>query len=178
MKYKTFVNDEAGFDAIVKGTWSSAEEDPSFRSGFRRYGAAKLFLIMMVHELQRRMDQEATLKNICILGVDPGAMITGIQRLAPWVIRVLLFKVIYPIIVYINPNGPIRPPRRSASDVLEAAFGSGSGLLPKGMYFDGTRPMETSTESRDARKRNLVWKETAKYAHLKAGDTILGIDST
>ncbi|KAK3937346.1 hypothetical protein QBC46DRAFT_12167 [Diplogelasinospora grovesii] len=173
-KYKTFVHDEAGFEAIAKGTWSSAEEDPSFRSGFRRYGAAKLFVIMMMHELQRRMDHDAALMNVCVLGVDPGAMITGLQRLSPWFIRVLLFKVIYPIIVYLNPNGPIRPPQRSASDVLEAAFGSGSGELPKDLYFDGTRPLETSAESRDAQKRDLVWRETVRYAHLKEGDTILG----
>ena len=174
-KYKTFVYDEAGFEAIAKGTWSSAKEDQSFRSGFRRYGAAKLFLIMMMHELQRRIDQETTLKNICVLGVDPGAMISGLQRLSPWVIRVLVFQIIYPIILYLHPNnGRMRPTRRSASDVLEAAFGSGSGDLPKDLYFDGTQPLETSAESKDSRKRNLVWTETARHAHLKEGDTILG----
>jgi hypothetical protein len=173
-KYKTFVHDEASFEAIAKGIWSSAEEDSSFRGGYRRYGASKLFLIMMMHELQRRLDREAALKNICVLGVDPGPMISGLQRLSPWVIQVLIYKVIYPILVYFYPNGPIRPTRRSASDVLEAAFGSGSGELPKDLYFDGTRPLETSAESRDVQKRNLVWTETAKYALLKEGDTILG----
>jgi hypothetical protein len=61
-------------------------------------------------------------------------------------------------------NGPIRPTRRSASDVLEAALGLGSGELPKGLYFDRTQPLETSAKSRDGQKRNFLWIETARYA--------------
>lgn len=172
-RYKTFLEDEAGFEAIAKGTWSPASEDAGFRGGYRRYGASKLFLIMMMHELQRRMDQDTTLKNICVLGIDPGTMISGMQRLAPWVIRVLIFKVIYPIVAYLNPNGPVRPTPRSASDVLEATFGSDSADQPKDLYFNGRQPLETSAESRDGRKQKLVWTETAKLAGLKEGETIL-----
>jgi len=173
-KYKTFVHDEADFEAIAKGTFSPAAEDSSFRSGFRRYGAAKLFLIMMMYSLQRRMNQDAELKNICVLGVDPGSMITGLQRNAPWIIRVLIFKIINPIILYLSPNGNnVRSTQRSASDVLEAAFGSGSGELPKSLYFDARQPLETSVESKDDQKQNLVWTETAKIAQLREGDTLL-----
>ncbi|KAL9109062.1 MAG: hypothetical protein Q9227_006302 [Pyrenula ochraceoflavens] len=174
-RYRTIVSDTASFEAIAKGTWSPATEDASFRGGFRRYGAAKLFLIMMQHELQTRLNADAALNRICILGVDPGTMITGLQRLAPWVIRVLIFKVIYPIVMYLFPNnGPVRPPSRSADDVLEAAFGVGEGgELPKDEYFDGRLPMETSEESRDVTKRKIVWKETARFASLKEGETVL-----
>ncbi|KAF2503073.1 putative short-chain dehydrogenase [Lophium mytilinum] len=174
-EYKTFVSDAASFEAIAKGTWSPATEDASFRGGFRRYGASKLFVIMMQHELQARLNADAALSSICILGVDPGPMITGHQRLAPWVIRVLIFKIIYPALLYMSPNnGRVRPLSRSAGDVLEAAFGVGSGgELPKDKYFDGRAPLETSEESRDAAKRELVWKETARLAGLKEGETVL-----
>ena len=57
-----------------------------------------------MNELQGHIDQESALKNICVLGVDPGTMITGLQRLTPWVIRVLLFEIINPIIVYKIPK--------------------------------------------------------------------------
>lgn len=174
-KYKTTVHDQAGLEAIAKGTWSSAEEDPSWRSGFRRYGAAKLFEVMMIHELQRRLDRDPALSNISILGVDPGTMMTGITRHAPWVIRVLLFQIIYPIIAWLMPNGPVRATRKSASDVLRAAFDSDAvlGQFPKDLYFDGTEPMETSAESKDAQKRDLVWKASVRYADLKQGETVL-----
>ncbi|KAK2589926.1 hypothetical protein QQS21_012398 [Conoideocrella luteorostrata] len=176
-RYKELVHDGASFEAIAKGTWSPATEEAGFRGGFRRYGAAKLFLIMMMHELQRRIDQDAAIKNICVLGVDPGTMITGLQRLAPWFIRVVIFQVIYPIIVYMFPNGStVRTPQKSAFDVLEVTFSTdlGGGKLPKDLYFIGTQPLETSAESRDAHKQQLVWRETVKLTNLKENDTILG----
>ncbi|KAI1173440.1 putative short-chain dehydrogenase [Nemania sp. FL0916] len=174
-KYKTFVSDAAGFMAIAKGEWSPATEDASFRGGYRRYSASKLFLVMMQHELQARLDADPALNKICVLGLDPGTMISGLQRLAPWVIRVLIFQVIYPLILYFNPdNGPVRPTSRSASDALELAFGVGEeGNPPKDQYYDGRTLLETGKESRDAAKRELVWAETIKLAGLKEGDTIL-----
>ncbi|KAI2464612.1 putative short-chain dehydrogenase [Annulohypoxylon bovei var. microspora] len=174
-KYKTFVHDEASFEAIAKGTWSSAQDDPSWISGYRRYGAAKLFSIMMIHELQRRIDRDPVLNKVCILGVDPGTMITGLQRHANWIIRVLMFKIIYPIMAFLMPNGLVRSTTKSASQVLEAAFESKPthGEFPKGSYYFDTEPLETSAESKDPRKRDLVWKESVKYAHLEPGETIL-----
>ncbi|KAI1464376.1 putative short-chain dehydrogenase [Daldinia caldariorum] len=173
-KYQTFVSDAAGFEAIAKGTWSPASEDASWRGGFRRYSASKLFLVMMQHELQTRLDADPALNNVRVLGVDPGTMISGLQRLAPWVIRVLLFKIIYPFILYVNPNGPLRSTSRSAGDVLEAAFAVGEGgNPPKDKYFDGRTPLETGEESRDAAKRDMVWKETVRMTGLRETETIL-----
>lgn len=129
---------------------------------------------MMQHELQARLDADPALNKVCVLGVDPGTMISGLQRLASWVIRVLIFQIIYPFILYMNPNGPVRPTSRSARDVLEAAFGVGEGgNPPKDKYFNGRTPLETSEESRDAAKRNLVWKETVRMTGLKEGETAL-----
>ncbi|KAF7532963.1 hypothetical protein G7054_g7473 [Neopestalotiopsis clavispora] len=174
-KYQTFVPDASTYEAIAKGTWSSAAEDPSWRNGYRRYGAAKLFLIMMQHELQARLNADAELNKISVVGVDPGAMMTGFQRSAPWVIRVLLFQFIYPLVLYFKPdNETIRLPSRSASDVLEAAFATvdHDGSF-KDKYLYGTTPMETSAESRNEAARELVWKETVKLVGLKLGETVL-----
>lgn len=35
-----------GVEALAKGQWSRPEDDPSSNSGFRRYGASKLCVIM------------------------------------------------------------------------------------------------------------------------------------
>jgi hypothetical protein len=172
-KYKILVHDEAEFEAIAKGQWSTAKEDASWMSGFRRYGASKLFTIMMIHELQRRLDL-GNLNKVCVLGVDPGAMITGMQRHAPWIIRVFLFKFVYPLILRLSPNNEmVRAPSRSASDVLAAALGTAAGDLPKDRYLDGRKPFESSAESRDAEKCKWVWKKTASLAQLKQGETVL-----
>ncbi|KAI1277490.1 putative short-chain dehydrogenase [Xylaria sp. FL0933] len=107
--------------------------------------------------IAKGLDADPALNEICVLGVEPGTMISGMQRLAPWFIRVLLFKMVYPLILYMNPDGPIRPTSRSAGDVLEAASGVGEeGGLPKNVFFDGRKLLETSEESRDPTKRTSV----------------------
>lgn len=131
---------------------------------------------MLIYELQQRLNQDPSLQNISVLGVDPGTMVSGLQRHAAWFIRVVLFQVIYPLILWLKPDGElVRPPARSAGDVLEAAFGAvgEGGGLPKSLYLDGRKPLETSAEARDPEKRALVWRETVKYAGLKEGDTVL-----
>lgn len=168
------IRDRAAIEAIAKGNWSSTSEYPAWLSGYRRYGAAKLCAMMMVHELQHRMSRDAALGRVCILAVDPGYMSTGLQRYAPWLVRVLI-SILFPIGAWLIPGGPIRYPDTSARHVLRAAFESGSGLgeLPKGMYFDGEKPENTSDESRDAHKRDIVWKASLRLTNLSGGETVL-----
>lgn len=100
-----------------------------------------------------------------------------LQRLAPWDFHVLLFQIIYTLVFNLNPNtDQARTPARSAGDVPEAAFGAvGEGSdMPRDPHFDGRVVVETSEESRDAEKRALEWRETAKLAGLRDLDTVLG----
>jgi hypothetical protein len=84
-----------------------------------------------------------------------------------------LSPTLVPIILHLNPNGPVHSRQRTASDALEGAFGSFSESPPKDLYVSRTTPLETSTESRDASKRKMAWKETVKHANLKEGESIL-----
>jgi len=184
-QYQTFLQDgqeQAIFSAIARGTWSPASEDTSWRSGYRRYGASKLFLIMAIlHSLQHRLDRDpnrALASKIAVVGVDPGGMSTGMQRNAPWFMRYLIFGIIYPIMTMLWTSGrtAARTTARSAADVLWAAFDVGEplpGPLPKSLYFDGRELLATSKESRDEQKWALVWRETAKLANLREGETAL-----
>lgn len=45
-KYRNIYFDNT--DPIAMGTWSSPQEDPTWMSGHRRYGAAKLCEVMMM----------------------------------------------------------------------------------------------------------------------------------
>lgn len=134
---------------------------------------------MMQHELQARLDAGvpgAGGAGICILGVDPGTVVSGLQRMAPWWIRVLSMQILYPIIQYFYPASDlVRTAARSAGDILEAAFGAvgPGGEPPRDMYFNGRTPAETGPESRDAAERAMVWAETAKLAGLRDGETVL-----
>ncbi|TVY39477.1 Protochlorophyllide reductase A-like protein [Lachnellula subtilissima] len=166
-KYKTVFDDQAGVEAIAKGHWSSAQEDPSWRSGFRRYGASKLFLIMMMHELQHRMDQDPILKKCLHTGRRS-------WHYEYWS-NTTCFMVILPLVTFFMPDGPIHTTQKSASHILQAAFDSNQvlGQSPKDVYLNGVDSSETSDESRDVRKRDLVWKESVRYTGLKKGETVL-----
>lgn len=76
----------------------------------------------------------------------------------------LLFRVVYP-------SRPLLEARRRAGAVAGAVDGEDG--RQEGSYFDGREPLETSAESMDMTKRELVWRETVRYTGLKEGDTIL-----
>jgi hypothetical protein len=133
-----FVSDAAKFEAAAKGTWSA---DTTSQGGFRRYAVSKLFLIMIQHELQERLNVDAVFNKVSVLGCDPSTIISGIVRLAPWLIRVFAFKMIYPVLLRVIPKRPVRPTSAAADDVLEAAFGRAEEEgLPKDRYFNGRKP--------------------------------------
>ncbi|RYO81222.1 hypothetical protein DL764_009794 [Monosporascus ibericus] len=177
---KIFADASSGtVESVVKGTWSPSPDDtskdPRGLSGIRRYGASKLCIIMMILELQRRLDSDPELSGISVLGVDPGLMPTKITTdTLSWPTRSLIFIMAH-ISSRISPNGMMRLPRKSAGDVLAAAFKTDPpfGERPKGLYFNGSEPKEVSVEAKDAEKRAAVWKASVDYAELKEGETRL-----
>ncbi|KAK7959422.1 short-chain dehydrogenase [Apiospora aurea] len=175
---ETLIPDQASFEALANGTWGSAS-DPLWRAGYRRYAAAKLCAMTMVHELQHRLAADPILSRVCVLAVDPGYMSTGLQRHAPWIVRLVIFQVLLPLGAWLMPGGPIRSPETSATHVLRAALdadlgpGTGSGQLPRALYFDGAELAETSVEAKDEGKRQLIWTETVRLTGLRKAETIL-----
>ncbi|KAI1759916.1 hypothetical protein GGR53DRAFT_511933 [Hypoxylon sp. FL1150] len=171
-KWKTIFQDST--EPVARGTWSTTEDDPSWCAGFRRYAAAKMCELMMIGELQRRLDADSTFSKVSIIGVDPGTMPSNLVRRGPWAMRVVLFKIIMPLFagvsVWLSPNGPLRTPRKSAGDVLGAIFYSSLG---KGAYLNGSEKADMSAEARDTVKQGLLWRETLDYVQLKAGESAL-----
>ncbi|KAI1778633.1 NAD(P)-binding protein [Hypoxylon cercidicola] len=176
-QWKTIFQD--GTEPIARGTWSANSKDPSWRTGFRRYGASKLCLVMMIGELQRRLQGDPILSNISILGVDPGAFSSGVARRGPWPIRVLMYQIIIPalagLMTWFQPGGTLRTPAKASEDVLYSAFDCGPqlGERPKGLYLDGKVPKEMSAEARDVEKREMLWRNSIRYAELEEGETTL-----
>ncbi|KAI1173969.1 putative short-chain dehydrogenase [Nemania sp. FL0916] len=167
-------------EAIVKGKWSASPTgsdppDPNGFAGIRRYGAAKLCSVMMIIELQRRLDQDPKLNNISLLGVDPGIMPTSIATTGQsWVVKPV-FSLIVRIVAWFSPNGALRSPYKSADDVFAAALQREPpiGDKPKGLYLNGVVPKSMSAEAHDEAKRAAVWKASVKYAHLTQSETEL-----
>ncbi|KAI1199596.1 putative short-chain dehydrogenase [Nemania serpens] len=131
-------------DVIAKGEWSASPadlaKDPRGLSGIRRYGAAKLCLVMMIVELQNRLNSDPRLSHISILGVDPGTMPTHIAvGDHGWLVKFIM-TVVMQVLVWQHPDDLIRTPQKSASDVLTAALAVDSpiGSMPKSVYLDGS----------------------------------------
>ncbi|KAI1379875.1 NAD(P)-binding protein [Hypoxylon crocopeplum] len=178
-KYKTMITDD--LEPIAKGTWSAnTDGEPAWAAAYRRYGASKLCGVVMIHELQKRLDRDPLLNNICVLAVDPAAMDTGIVRHSSWFVRVLIFRVFAGLVatlwVRLFPNGTWRTPQKSAHDVLAAALDSGPAPLtdqPKSLYLNGSEQGEYNYEAKDPEKGKVVWKGSVRFAQLKGGDIIL-----
>ncbi|KAI0201047.1 hypothetical protein F4808DRAFT_426402 [Astrocystis sublimbata] len=174
-EWQTFFKDDVTIDAIAGGTWApNATSTPYLGSG-RRYGASKMCAVMMIGELQRRLDADPTLSRISIVGIDPGTMFTGLIREGSLFTRLFIFPlIIWPLshflaLFYRNPV--IRTPARSAGDVLRAALEVDPKL--KGAYLDGTELSAVAREAADAEKRKNVWEHSVKYTQLTSQDTVL-----
>ncbi|ROV99225.1 hypothetical protein VPNG_08245 [Cytospora leucostoma] len=173
-KWMNFMDDVQGSGPIAKGTWSTSKEDPTFHSGFRRYGASKFCQALMIPELQRRLDTDPGLRNLCVLGVDPGSMPGNLTRRGPWIIRVVLFKLVMPwldpLMAWFQPNGSLRTIKLGAADIIAAALWRGES--PKGRYHYGSQNSEMTPEARDEKKERL-WVDAVSYTQLQADETTL-----
>ncbi|KAK7911239.1 NAD(P)-binding protein [Apiospora marii] len=175
-KWKLFFRDD-NLDAIAHGTWSSNDDPTSLarQAGTRRYCVAKMCNVMMIAELQRRLDADPILHRLSAVGVDPAVMGTGLLRRGNWFVSVLMWPIVIPLLAplltWLWPNGEIRTTYKSSGDVLAAAFEAGDRL--RGQFLNGSEVMTVVPEAADARKRRMVWRDSAKYAKLEEQDTAL-----
>jgi hypothetical protein len=113
-----------------------------------------------------------------VLALDPAAMPSDLTRRDGWVRRVLVGKIILHIVAYLvmllHPNGAFRTTRKSAGDVMRAAFDTKSlGDHPNGIYLNGSEMADVGPEAKDTRKTGQLWRDSLAYAQVKEGDTIL-----
>ncbi|KAK5633169.1 hypothetical protein RRF57_008883 [Xylaria bambusicola] len=128
----------------------------------------------MIYELQQRLNMDPTLNQVSLAGIDPGAMGSGLQRHALWVIRVLVLQKVYPAVRWLALNGLVRNLQKSAAQVIHAAARVDSeGKAPKHAYYFDDAAMETSTEAQDIEKRNWVWQQSIEYTQLSQEETAL-----
>lgn len=144
----------------------------------RRYGMAKQCLIMFMKRLQERLDSTPNLNKICVIGVDPGAMVHP-QMIEKYSQNSLFVKyVVGPAFMGYSkaaqcvwPNGLFRTVNKSATDVVRAAVGlEGLDGYPKGAYMNGSERSEPAEEAKDEKKQEEVWDFSLKLAKISEKD--------
>ena len=104
---------------------------------------------------------------------------TGMGATGPFLIRMLTGKVGVLIQEGMNlfmANAPMRPPRKTAADVLSSAFDEEVLASKAGvMYLNRNARAESSKESRDEGKQERAWKGSLRLAGVKDGDTVLDL---
>ncbi|KAK2612692.1 hypothetical protein QQS21_001309 [Conoideocrella luteorostrata] len=163
-----------GPELLAKGKWSTPQDDPGAESGQRRYGASKLCAIMHMHELASRIAQDPPLSNISVLGIDPGAMGTGLVRRSTLFLRLLMKAIptMAALTAGSSPNATMRPTSKSGADVIRACFEI-EASKGRALYLNGTQELETAKDSRDAAKKTELWNYASKLSNINSGDTVL-----
>ncbi|KAK0649232.1 putative short-chain dehydrogenase [Cercophora newfieldiana] len=168
----------AGMGIFKEERWRTIRDDTTGAAGMRRYSAAKLCLVMMIYELQRRLSSDPVLSSICVLGLDPGAMSKEILRRGNFLMSVFVTRIFLPFAAMVSsklaPEGFFRITRKSAKHVLRVALDTETlGEHPQAVYLNGTKRWESSAESRDEKKQMMLWQDSVKYTKLKASETVL-----
>jgi hypothetical protein len=128
-------------------------------------------------ELSKRIAKDSSLSSVSVLGLDPGAMPSGLGSRGNLVLR-MIFKVVLPVASTLasltNPNGDIRTLSKSAGDVIQACFDTKVvGDKPNGVYMNGSELGDVGKEAKDQVKCQTLWRDSLGYAEVKEGDTML-----
>ncbi|KAL1641000.1 hypothetical protein SLS58_006442 [Diplodia intermedia] len=171
-------------DEIARGEQTPEPGDEA-NDVMRRYGMSKLCQILFMHELQARIDATPHLNGVCMLAVNPGAMIHSnmLNKLDNPVMKYAVGPIaagVFRAVQYFNPDGIMRTVERSAADVQKAAFSFDDPLLgshPKGLYFDGAKIVKAAEDSFDETKQKELWDFSVKLAGLSEDDVLRCIGS-
>ncbi|KAL8727060.1 MAG: hypothetical protein Q9166_006303 [cf. Caloplaca sp. 2 TL-2023] len=151
--------------------------------GLQRYAASKLWGMMFIQQLQKRLTGIPALRHIRALALDPGLVFsTNIIREQQWVWRQPLRKLlsaVTPCVSLMVPNGTLRTTRKVAKDILSACFGLDSRAFeswPDGSFLNGNRVAISSIEARDEEKQRQLWEGSLKLLDLHEEDTVFRLN--
>ncbi|KAH3913426.1 hypothetical protein HBI56_083670 [Parastagonospora nodorum] len=157
-------NSSDAVESIARGTRAASPDGPAqgprHLYGIQWYGASKLFRVLLIPELQCRLNSVPNLNKVSILDVDTGVMpITITVGTLNWLVR-FVFYIVARVASVVSPNGLLRSTQKSAGDILVAALDTTSptGQRPKSLYLNGSALREMSSGAMDAKKRASVWR--------------------
>ncbi|KAI0468056.1 NAD(P)-binding protein [Xylaria cf. heliscus] len=152
-----------------------AVTDDNYGSGFLRYSNSKLAITMWMHALNRHLQHDTNLRRITAVTFNPGQLVDsrGLRTRTPRsteYMQKLVFQPFAFLLRYVDQT--MRSSDAAASDLVEVAlspqYADASG------YFEMLKNCESSPESRDSAKQDVMWIKSAEWARVTASMTVLG----
>lgn len=132
--------------------------------GQRRYSTSKLCNILTTYELQKRLSET----NIRVNAFDPGLVPgTGLARTYSPTLR-FVWNYIFPLLKYFIPN--VNTPQNSGKRLANLAC-SHQYTNSRGKYFEGTKEMNSSTDSYNPDFQHILWTSSVELLGIKQDDT-------
>lgn len=145
---------------LAHGSGTAAKLKP-----MARYGTAKLYAMMTAYELDRRL--RAANKPITVNSWSPGVVPTtqagkGMNPVFKWLVSTHWF---------VNFMGSHLSTEKEAAQALADFLANAKYSGVSGKYFDGSKEILSSVESRDERKARSVWEQSLELAGLPPEDS-------
>ncbi|KAH6655957.1 hypothetical protein BKA67DRAFT_657854 [Truncatella angustata] len=142
--------------------------------GFHRYANSKLALVMFTHALNRRLQQDAQLKDITVVVTNPGNLADSRALLVntPLKLTILSKFVLRPLRPLLSLMDPTA--RTAAAAGIDVARLATNEAHPgERGYFTLLTPDQGSKESRDETAQDALWSKSVQWVGLTAQDTPL-----
>ncbi|KAL2060362.1 hypothetical protein VTL71DRAFT_9757 [Oculimacula yallundae] len=147
------------------------------KTGQRRYALSKILLEVWMYELQRRLDADPSLKNISVLGHDPGWIgSTDIVRNGSTSLQFIFstLRIIAKFTWLFSSNPMIRTAELNGRFLLTLCFDKEKfGEYPKAKYVDGGVLYKTVPEAENEKLQGELWEKSLEFVGLKGEETVL-----
>lgn len=175
-------NGDAEWDSLVHPR--NVKENDHMGYGFQRYADSKLAIVAWMYALNRRLHGSITdagdhqlKEGITVIAVNPGNLSDSraLRSNTPTSLRIMSRVIIKPLspLLRMTVDPTMRSAKDAGVDVMELAVGK-DHLHAEG-YFTMRKKDESSAESRDERKQEVLWKKTLVWTGIGKDDTVVPI---
>ncbi|KAH8602950.1 hypothetical protein B0O99DRAFT_16673 [Bisporella sp. PMI_857] len=149
-------------------------DDPvdNFGHGFQRFANSKLAIVMWMYALNQFTEQNPLMSRITAVALNPGTLSDsrGFQtHTPPWMQYLFKFVIrpLQPLLSFRDPS--MRTSAEASVDVMDLAM---SKLAPgERGYFKLREKVDSSPDSMDEKKQQLLWSKTEEWAGMDGTST-------
>ncbi|CAL8576738.1 hypothetical protein XPA_002604 [Xanthoria parietina] len=169
-KYPPAIPDD--LDQLVKP--AADEKVDHFGLGFLRYANSKLAVVMWMYALNRALEKDPKLNKITAVAINPGNLSDSraLRTNTPpslYYMSTFVIKPLRPLLRFMDPT--MRTSAKAGADVMQLA--TNDAFPGVRGYFTMLKKDESSPDSLNEEKQQMLWAKSAEWAGVGKGDTAL-----